>query len=182
MTFVQSLVLFLSVTAKIDAFIVGGNSGSCLRKHVAAHPQASLGQRSTVLHEGLWIFSHSNLQMSSSTSEDDDDSPWYSNVSIPYAAALGVFIGFATFLAPGEFGAQADNAMIQAYIDNPVSPGLNPIFNAIFNLLGAAPLVLSTLVYPQASPKGLTPAPFLAASAAVGYGGLGILVVVSMSV
>jgi hypothetical protein len=110
----------------------------------------------------------------STLDDESDDSPWYSQVSVPYALMLSVFIGFAAFLAPGEFGSELDNNMIQAYIDNPASPGLNPIFNAEFNLLGAAALVLAGLVVPQAVPnKGLPPGPFLAASAFAGYGGLG---------
>lgn len=119
----------------------------------------------------------SSLQMTSSKDVSNNDSPWYWPVSIPYAAALGVFVGFAAVVAPGEFGSSLDNDMIQAYIDNPASPNLNPIFNTEFNLLGAAPLVLAGLVCPQNVPeKGVQPGPFLAASAAAGYGGLGMVV------
>ena len=175
MVFIKSLILLLSVSARAGAFTVGGKPGYL--QNAAQKPllkSASFGRRPTLMNENKWgtCISQSILQMSLSTSEDDD-STWYSNVSVPYAAALAVFVGFAAFLGPGEFGSESDNAMIQAYIDNPMSPGLNPIFNAIFNLLGAAPLVLSSLVYPQASSKGLSPVPFLAASAAMGYGGLG---------
>jgi hypothetical protein len=106
-------------------------------------------------------------------SSNEDGSSLFSQASIPYGAALAVFLGFAAFVAPGSFGAESDNAMLQAYIDNPVAPGLNEIFNTEFNLLGIIPIVMACLLFPQASPTGLPPAPFLLGSVGLGYFGLG---------
>lgn len=110
------------------------------------------------------------LHMSGSSSQES----LFSQVSIPYTAALGILLGFAAFLAPGSFGAEADNVMLQAYFDNPLAPGFNEIFNAEFNLLGIIPVIMACLLFPQASPTGLPPTPFLAASAGFGYFGLGM--------
>jgi hypothetical protein len=107
-------------------------------------------------------------------SSNEDASSLFSQASIPYSAALAVFLGFAAFVAPGSFGAESDNAMLQAYIDNPVAPGLNEIFNTEFNLLGIIPIVMACLLFPQASPTGLPPTPFLLGSAGFGYFGLGM--------
>lgn len=180
MAFLKSLALFLSVVVTIDGFASVGKHAS-LSENAARRmtppsvPSSNFGASVSTNHPIHTIKHNKVTSCLSMSSSDIDDSPWYSQVSIPYAAALAVFLGFAAFLAPGEWGSETDNAMIQAYIDNPLSPGLNPIFNAEFNLLGAAALVLAGLVCPQAVPnKGLPPAPFLAASVFAGYGGLGM--------
>ena len=110
------------------------------------------------------------LYMNSNSSSQES---LFSQVSIPYSVALAIFLGFAAFLAPGSFGAEQDNAMLQAYFDNPLAPGWNEIFYAEFNLLGIIPILMSCLLFPQASPMGLPPTPFLVASAGFGYFGLG---------
>jgi len=176
MAFLKSVIVLLAVIASVDGFSVGGNVPSS-HNAVAPRPLMMRTASSLARRNNMQAYKHSSSQstLRMSSSDIQDDSPWYSQVSIPYAVALAVFLGFAAFLAPGEFGSEVDNGMIQAYIDNPVAPNLNPIFNAEFNLLGAAPLVLAGLVCPQAvSSRGLPPAPFLAASAFAGYGGLGM--------
>lgn len=172
MALLKSVVLLLYVTSLSDAFAALARAGSLKGRHRQLSPPAA-SKHDAVLVQTRLIPTSTTLKMST-LDDESDDSPWYSQVSVPYALMLSVFIGFAAFLAPGEFGSELDNNMIQAYIDNPASPGLNPIFNAEFNLLGAAALVLAGLVVPQAVPnQGLPPGPFLAASAFAGYGGLG---------
>ena len=160
MTFFKTIILILSV-ARIDAFTIGASRSVRVVSHVATPPLCVVKHDRTV---------SSKLQMSSSSPEN---SPGYSQGSVLFAKALVGFIAFAAFIAPGAFGDPSDNAMIQAYIDNPLDSGLNPIFNTEFNLLGIVPIVMACLVYPQDPPKGLSPTPFVASSAFLGYGGLG---------
>lgn len=178
MAFLQHLVVVLlvvltSLNASTDAFVIALQN--CAQVKTLSSRRQIRAPRGRIESNNSYKQTSVSNRMLSSDDSIDDDSPWYSPVSIPYAAALGLFFGYAALFAPGEFGSQLDNDMIQAYIDNPTSPGLNPIFNVIFNLLGAAPLVLAPLVYVQAVPKkGVPPGPFLAASALAGYGGLGM--------
>lgn len=185
MAILKSILLLLAITTTVNGFSALKRPGllrNVVQMPAPTHPHDTSTDKTFSRSRGnstpekrLNHCYSSSLYMSSSDL-DNDDSPWYSQVSVPYALALVVFIGFAAFLAPGEFGSSLDNEMIQAYIDNPTYPGLNPIFNAEFNLLGAAALVLAGLVLPQAVPsKGLPPGPFLAAASFAGYGGLGKL-------
>jgi hypothetical protein len=142
------LVVLTSLNARTDAFVTGLQNQV---KTLSSRRQIS-APRGRIESNNSYKQTSVSKRMSSSDDSIDDDSPWYSPVSIPYAAVLALFFGYAALFAPGDFGSQLDNDMIQAYIDNPTSPGLNPIFNAIFNLLGAAPLVLAPLVCVQAVP------------------------------
>jgi hypothetical protein len=113
---------------------------------------------------------------SSAAEEEEDEVVDYFQFNPLYGGLLAAFLTYGIFLSPGEIFSDIDNGMLQAYMDNPSQPqGINELFLCIFNGLGIMPLVLSQLVVPQGNNKsGLPAAPFLLASAAMGYGGLGV--------
>jgi hypothetical protein len=123
------------------------------------------------------------LQATSNTPEGDDETTdLFSNVqsNLVFGALYVAFLSFAFIFSPGEIGADVDNTLIQSFIENPTSPaGFNELFFAVFNLLGVMPLVMSQLVFPQGSKKGLPATPFCLASVAMGYFALGTLFFVS---
>jgi len=91
----------------------------------------------------------------------------------PLLASL--WIGFVAFaaLGPGELLAESDTALINDYIANPSDPGFSEGFQLIFNYLGIMPIIIACTAVPQAAQRGLPPLPFLVASFATGYGGVG---------
>lgn len=102
-----------------------------------------------------------------------------------HAIAWPILLAVAFGVAPGELGSASDAALLQQIIDDPVHPGINPLFYTIFNMFAVVPFLLASLILPQeaaaeqeaSSSAAITlkiPAtPFLIASAAFGYFAMG---------
>lgn len=93
--------------------------------------------------------------------------------NIAFGVAWAALLAFTAFIAPGSFGGEADNEMIAKIIENPLQPDINMLFYFVFNLFAIIPVCLASVILPQASDKGAPPAPFLTASAFIGYFALG---------
>lgn len=142
---------------------------------------AATSQRTSSLHAKFHVDTRRKTTTTTTTlsladnanklEQDTHNKSW--SIDPLYAALYIGFIAFAT-LGPGELGDPKDTALIQNYIDNPQDPGFSEGFQLIFNYLGIMPIIISCLAVPQANNKrGLPPLPFLVASFAMGYGGMG---------
>jgi hypothetical protein len=113
-------------------------------------------------------------QLSAYSKVDDDDaeiSPW--GIDPFFGSLLLALLAYA-FAAPGVFNSPQDQALLDNYIANPTDPeGFNLLYLTIFDLLGIIPVIAASVALPQGSKKGLPAAPFLAASAALGFFGAG---------
>lgn len=94
------------------------------------------------------------------------------------AIALAVWvtlIGWAFLLAPGSLGAPADNELITTLISQPYPrpESVNEIWFTIWNLFVVVPGALAALAAPNGRGQRLPAAPFLSASAGLGYFALG---------
>jgi hypothetical protein len=88
----------------------------------------------------------------------------------PFFASTWIgLVAWAFIFAPGSLGSPQDNAMLEAIINDPVTPGINELFYTFFNLFVPIPVILASIAVPQGQRKGLPAAPFLALSALIGY-------------
>lgn len=187
----SSLLVFLLSLTGAEAFTRGQYGSRYARNNNLMLQQSTTPKKTIIVASSFHdrLLNHKDdsastrIRMSMRSSQNDDETASIVPSSISYTVALAILLGFALFVAPGSFGSDADNAMLQAYMDNPASPtGLNVIFNTEFNLLGIIPIVMACLLFPQAAATppdgggGLPLAPFVAASAALGYFGLGTCV------
>lgn len=111
--------------------------------------------------------------LSASVLNDDGDGDGALTINPIYAGMWAALLGFAIFLAPGEFNGQVDTDMINQIIANPTNPGLNEIFMVIFNFFVVAPITLACLLMPGAKGQKFPATPFVAGSAFVGFFALG---------
>jgi hypothetical protein len=180
------LLLALTAVSSVDAFSLNSAAGTKVRNGAAAVRSSSLpafAPSSSPLTQQHPRHpkpaSPSSLDGSKQNDIDDgddgDDTSLLSNLNPLYAGLWLTFLTYAVFLSPGEIGADMDNQMIQAFIENPVAPqGFDPLFFAVFNGLGVMPFVLAQLACPQGSAtRGAPAAPFFVASVAMGFGGAG---------
>ncbi|GKY94442.1 hypothetical protein MPSEU_000410000 [Mayamaea pseudoterrestris] len=98
----------------------------------------------------------------------DDESPSVAINPLFATVWLGL-VAWSFTVAPGSIGSPQDNAMIQAIIANPVSPGINELYYTFFNCFATIPVILASIALPQGQRKGLPAAPFLILSAFLGY-------------
>ena len=108
-------------------------------------------------------------------SEEQSDGGFLADVTFnpPYLVAYISFLLFAFFRTFTEEPG-ASNDILQAFIADPLHPGCNEIFFAIFNLLGLYFVPMSCLLMPGSNENQKFPAaPFLIGSALGGYGLLG---------
>lgn len=108
-------------------------------------------------------------------SEEQSDGGFLADVTFnpPYLVAYISFLWFAFFRTFTEEPG-ASNDILQAFIADPLHPGCNEIFFAIFNLLGLYFVPMSCLLMPGSNENQKFPAaPFLIGSALGGYGLLG---------
>jgi hypothetical protein len=163
MKFFKALVVSLSCVAHTDAF----RSPSRLQKR-------SFSLDLTNVHRGptkKTQFLPTNVVMAMAPKETVVESFPPSNIA--FGVAWAALLAFTAFLAPGSFGGEADNEMIAKIIENPLQPDINMLFYFVFNLFAIIPVCLASVILPQASDKGAPPAPFLMASAFIGYFALG---------
>ena len=112
------------------------------------------------------------LSSKNDSAEDSNSSSWSVD---PLFASLWIgFVAFAAF-GPGEIGAASDTQIITDYIANPNDPGFSEGFQLIFNYLGIMPMIIACTAVPQAAQRGLPPLPFLVSAFAMGYGGVGTI-------
>lgn len=157
-------------------------SGNCFNmpKTHPAHTEVKQKERYQDVREvytspRISFSTFSTALTASSNASDAEESPSW-RIDPFFASLWAVLLGFAV-LAPGEIGSPQDNALIEAYIANPTDPvGFNPLFLALFNLLGFIPIIGASIAVPQGSRKGLPSAPFFGLSAAAGYFAAGKLI------
>lgn len=114
------------------------------------------------------------LQARSTPDVNTNESP--SSVFNPIAALPWVSLVSLVLYLSGDQGlmSASDQAMIEAIIANPSSPGFNELFYMIFNFFLPIPMILAALTLPQGRPgKGLPAGPFLMLSSFIGYFALG---------
>lgn len=132
------------------------------------------------------------------SSDDDDDVRMYLSSPAPaslstswirnpiHAIAWPILLVVAFGLAPGELGSASDAALLQQIIEDPVHPGINPLFYTIFNMFAVVPFLLAALILPQEAAAAaeqeksslanmwkIPATPFLIASAGFGYFAMG---------
>ena len=90
----------------------------------------------------------------------------------PYLMAYVSFLAFAFFKTFTEEPG-VSNDILQAFIADPLHPGCNEIFFAIFNLLGLYFVPMACLLMPVAKDQKFPATPFVLGSALGGYGLLG---------
>ena len=88
--------------------------------------------------------------------------------ALPYIGFLAIGYFMTTAEAPG-----ASQVVLEKFIVDPISPGVNELFASIFNLLGTVALPMACLLMPGAKGQKLPAAPFLAGSVFAGYGSVG---------
>ena len=115
-----------------------------------------------------------SLLLASSTGDDDESPSWQFNPL--YGGFLVGFLSYAFLIAgPGQglTGGDLDTSIITAFITDPLHPAnVNLLFVQIFNILGVFPMVITSLMVPQSSKKGLPAWPF-AITGLAGYPGFG---------
>ena len=94
------------------------------------------------------------------------------------AIAAAVWIGLVTWafnFAPGSLGSDADAALVQRLISQPVPrpEEINELWFAVWNSFAVVPAVLAALAAPTGRGQRLPASPFLWGSAAFGYFSLG---------
>jgi hypothetical protein len=157
------IILLLSLSCLSGAFVVP--HGVAPSSHIAVLPTVKVSSSAAT------NCSPSSLRLSSQEVEDEEPS-W--RVDPFFGTLVIALIGFAAFGAPGELNSVKDLALLDNYIADPLAPqGFNSVFYLIFNLLGAIPIIATSVALPQGSRKGLPAAPFLGASAALGFFGAG---------
>ena len=133
------------------------------------------------IHQGSWnALSRSSTTSSSlhQASKDDaslDNVSWFDGLTIN-PVYLIPYLGFLVFAvhATQSEALGASQAVLDQFLADPVHPAnVNPLFATVFNLIGLIPIPLTCLLMPSAAQQRLPAAPFLAASAAMGYGALG---------
>ena len=144
-----------------------------LSKHVTAMPLArsktSFSTHTTRTKTTTTVYA-TNLD-----SEEQSEGGFLADVTFnpPYLVAYVSFLLFAFFRTFTEEPG-ASNDILQAFIADPLHPGCNEIFFAIFNLLGLYFVPMSCLLMPGSNENQKFPAaPFLIGSALGGYGLLG---------
>ena len=149
-----------SVSSTIDDLIDAPSIAPLREEPIAPFQSVFLSKQAN--SKGLHL-SSKNLADDSNSTAKYWDATRISAV-ITYVALLA-FI----FVSPGAIGDPADNELIAKIVADPSNPGINPYFYTIFNLFTTMPIILAAVTCPQASREGLPPAPFLLASAAIGY-------------
>ncbi|KAL3801047.1 hypothetical protein HJC23_002340 [Cyclotella cryptica] len=106
--------------------------------------------------------------------ESDEQTPFWNDLSInpPYVAAYVLFLSFAFYRSFTE-PEGASMEILQGFFVDPINPGCNELFVAIFNLLGLYFVPLACLLMPGAKGQKLPATPFIFASMLGGYGFLG---------
>lgn len=87
---------------------------------------------------------------------------------VPYVFFLLFGFYFTSTEAPG-----ASQVILEKFIADPLNPGVNELFATVFNLIGLVGIPLACIIMPSAKGQKFPAAPFLVASAAVGYGAVG---------
>jgi hypothetical protein len=158
-------VLFIS---NISAFTTQQASHA---RSVSMIDKRSLGKR-------LSQYYTTNSRLNSNIKIEDNvsiDSDAITSVSWPYAAAWIGFVAFAFLGTPHEgIGGEGSKELIEKFIQNPLNPGINHIFNYIFNLFAWIPFSLSALLMPGAKRQSVPATPFLLGSTLIGYMSLGM--------
>jgi len=121
---------------------------------------------------------YSSSLFKSSIKDNDVQSPSDNDntikVSFVYASAWIGFVTFALFGTPeAGLAGEASKELIEKFIANPLNPGINHIFNFIFNLFAWIPFSLAALIMPSANKQILPATPFLLGSTMIGYMSLG---------
>jgi hypothetical protein len=93
---------------------------------------------------------------SSDAAESDERTPFWSDLSInpPYAMAYVLFLSFAFYRSFTE-PEGASMEILQGFFADPINPGCNELFVAIFNLLGLYFVPLACLLMPGAKAQKL---------------------------
>jgi len=91
------------------------------------------------------------------------------------AGVLATLVTFSFLLAPGELNSPADTEMVNLLVSNPYPrpEGLNELWFGIWNCFTVVPAVIAALEAPVGRGQRLPAAPFLWASAGLGYFALG---------
>jgi hypothetical protein len=94
---------------------------------------------------------------------------------LAYAAAWVGLTTYAFGFSPGGSpeAAAIDSELIAKMISTPFDGSVSPIFVALFNSLGIIPVIYSSLLLPGSKNQSPPAAPFLVASFALGFFGLG---------
>ena len=176
------LVAFAAIVAAssiTEAFAPSaGVLSSTTTRNVATTPNLEMPLAKSLIKAPMCATTGTSL---SATSNDDDDDDSTTGVSWQFNPLYATFlVGFLTYAfaiagSPGQplVGAEADTLIINAFLDDPLHPAnVDLIFVQIFNVLGILPMVLTSLIIPQSSKKGLPAWPF-AFTGFVGYPGFG---------
>lgn len=163
------LIFIVGLEINFSSAFMGSHAIKCAKcKPIALTRKHFASRRQT--------HSESTLLKSNIKNDDISASQDYNNISIsfPYAAAWIGFIAFALFGTASEsLGGEASKELIDKFIQNPLNPGINHIFNYIFNLFAWIPFSLSALIMPGAKKQLLPATPFLLGSTMIGYMSLG---------
>ncbi|KAL3761901.1 hypothetical protein ACHAW5_006130 [Stephanodiscus triporus] len=104
--------------------------------------------------------------------DDDDDAPEI-KINPPYAIAYVLFLACA-FLGSSSEPDGASAEILKRFLADPLNPGVNELFVAVFNLLGLYFVPMACLLMPGARRQKLPATPFLLGSMFGGYGALGV--------
>lgn len=122
------------------------------------------------------------LEMNGYSNDADGTGGFFDDlqINIPYAAAYIFFLGYAYFRSVGE-ASGASQEVLNVFLADPVNPGCNELFAAVFNLLGLVGIPMACILLPGAKDQKLPAAPFLAGSFFGGFGILGPYTIVRKS-